>query len=384
MQARDAAAEVAAVGALRTQLEAFETQVSDLAGLYVASREVTEREFGAFSGAMLKRSSANAFVILEPVTDAQRPEFERRLGRPLREFAPDGSLRTATRRGRYLVVAREQFAHHDESVLGVDVLTEPGRRAAILRAQRNGGVGSTMPVRLAHTDQLGLVVFAAVEHSARVASGAFTFRVLADAVAAALVNGTSVSIAAGATRVNRGEHEPRGNGQTLDFYGQTFRVRASAPTAGHLRSAPLGLIAGLVLTLLLWIASGRRRVRRLLERGEVRFADAFEASPIGQALATDDGRFARVNAALSAITGLTAESLCTTTVVELVQAEDRDRVRALIAEAIAQHGRPVDAELRLQTPAAVTRWVHIHITHLRDPDSRQSLLMQIVDVSDQR
>jgi CHASE1-domain containing sensor protein len=159
---RDDAARVAASSALRTQIDALDGQVLDLAGLLEASHMVEPDEFQAFVRPMLQRSKASALVFLRDVTEAQRPAFERERGGPILEIAPNGSLRTAGRRDRYIVVVRAAYALTGRELTGVDVLPDPVRRAAMDKAQRAGALAATGAVALARNGERGLIVFTPV------------------------------------------------------------------------------------------------------------------------------------------------------------------------------------------------------------------------------
>jgi len=75
----------------------------------------------------------------------------------------------------------------------------------------------------------------------------------------------------------------------------------------------------------------RRRMETALRESEQRFRGAFEFAAIGMALVGIDGRWIRVNRALSGIVGYTAEELLATTFQAITHPEDlrgRPGVRA--------------------------------------------------------
>ena len=149
------AARVAASSALRAQVDALESSVRDLAGLFEASHNVEPDEFQAFVRPMLPRSNANALVFLRDITEAERPAFEREQGAPIRELAPDGSVRVAGHRSRYIVVVRAAFASRGIDLIGIDALSQQGRRNTIERAERAGMPTATGSVALARTASAG-------------------------------------------------------------------------------------------------------------------------------------------------------------------------------------------------------------------------------------
>ena len=103
---RDDAARVAAASALRAQFDALEGQVRDIAGLFEASR----RRRAATSTGRSPRRCCRARTPTRSSSCAivrrrERAAFERDAGvRRSASSAPDGSLRLAGRRDRYLVV----------------------------------------------------------------------------------------------------------------------------------------------------------------------------------------------------------------------------------------------------------------------------------------
>ena len=138
---RDDAARVAAASALRAQFDVAESQVRDIAGLFEASRRVEPHEYRAFAAPMLERSDANSFIYLTLVEGDRRAAFERASGVRITERGPDGALRPAGRRDRYLVVTYVVLAGDGRNLEGLDVLGLPGRRALVDRAARTGEVG---------------------------------------------------------------------------------------------------------------------------------------------------------------------------------------------------------------------------------------------------
>jgi PAS domain S-box-containing protein len=75
-----------------------------------------------------------------------------------------------------------------------------------------------------------------------------------------------------------------------------------------------------------------------LREAEQRFRVAFENAPIGKALVAPDGRFLRVNQALSEIVGYPPDELVTMTFQEITHPDDLDTdvsdVRRLLAGTI--------------------------------------------------
>ena len=385
---RDDAARVAASSALRAQVDALESSVRDLAGLFEASHNVEPDEFQAFVRPMLPRSNANALVFLRDITEAQRAAFEREQGAPIRELAPDGSVRVAGHRSRYIVVVRAAFASRGIDLIGIDALSQQGRRNTIERAERAGMPTATGSVALARNGERGTIVFTPVttgNGQRGFVAGTYSYRVLFNALRHALARDVSFRVASGASVVGAVGDVPRDAKLAhLSFGGQAFDVSVAAAPEGGLRFGPLGLAIGLLLTTLALILQNAMRSRRRLAIRDARLTEAFEASPVGQGLAYRDGHFARVNPALCAITGLDRDELCRRSAVELVHPADRDRAQELVEHALNEPATAVGGEVRLLAADGVTRWAQMHFTRLDDEELGSPLLTQVIDVSERR
>jgi diguanylate cyclase (GGDEF)-like protein/PAS domain S-box-containing protein len=170
----------------------------------------------------------------------------------------------------------------------------------------------------------------------------------------------------------------------LDFGGQSIDVKVAAPQESGLRIGPLAAGVGLLLTTIALILQSARRVRRRLAIRDAQLAEAFEASPIGQALGVRDGRFIRVNPALAAVTGFSTEELLQRTAVDLVHPADRERAQALVERALAAPGTAVGGEVHLLVADGASRWAQMHFTRLDEEESGSPLLTQVIDVSERR
>jgi diguanylate cyclase (GGDEF)-like protein/PAS domain S-box-containing protein len=383
---RDGAALAAATAALRAQLDTLGGQVQDVAGLFEASRSVMPSEYADFAAPMLKRSGATALTFLQDVPGSQLEAFERVNG-PVRELAADGSTRPAARRDRYVVVTRTAYEGTGAPLLNVDVLSQPGREPAIDQAERTGAVAATDLVHLARDRRGGLIVYAPVRgRLSGVVAGSFSRAVLQDAVTRALGHDARVRVAATngllvSAGPPPGRRAPR---RGVAFGGRTYTVTAEAAPEDGLRIGLLAPLAGIVATLVAVLAQSGWRARRRVAVGEARFAAAFEASPVGQALSSPDGRLARVNDALCSITGHDCETLPGRSALDLVHPTDRERAQDLLDTALEQPGVAAGSEVRLLTAAGGTRWAQLHFTRLADRGAPHPLLTQVIDVSDRR
>ncbi|MBE2316790.1 EAL domain-containing protein [Solirubrobacter sp. CPCC 204708] len=382
---RDDEARAAAVGALRLQLTKLSAQVEGLASLFEASRNVTRAEFDAYTRDMFENSEANSFGYIRRIEAAERAATERRLGVRVRELRPDGAMVLAGERPEYAVIEEIRDAGRGRNIVGLDLLVDPVRRRALERAARTGELGATGPIALAQRDERGFAVYARVGNDPRqFVVGSLTFRRLDQTVERALVRDTEVAVAvAGQTVIGapRARSAPSG---AVEYGGVRMAVQADAPSGDGIRYGALGLLVGPGLTALALIIASAWRARRRLAVGELRFADAFEASPVGQALASPDGRFARVNAALGELTGHTQEQLAEMTCVDLVDPRDHAAVSAMLREALERPGVGVGREVRLAATDGVARYVQVHLIRLRDRDAAHPVLTQVIDVSEQR
>ena len=384
---RDDAALAAATAALRAQLTTLSGQVQDVAALFEASHHVEPGEFVEFAQPMLRRSGADELTFLEDLPEAQRAAYERAHG-PLRQLGPGGTLRPAGHRSRYMVVSLTASAGSGSQLEGVDVLSQTDRRAAIDRAERTDTVSATDLVELAHDRRGGLIVYAPVDRgTARgVVAGSFAVSVLEASVRRALGSDARIRVRATNGVVAAAGPAPAAGAprRGVFFGGRLYTVSAQAAPEEGLRIALIAPLTGVILTLAAVALESARRTRRRLAIGEARFADAFETSPIGQALAGTDGELARVNAGLCTITGHTREALLARRAVDLVHPADRERAEDLLATALASPGVAAGAEVRLLTASGATRWAQLHFTRLRDREAAHPLLTQVIDVSDRR
>jgi PAS domain S-box-containing protein len=150
------------------------------------------------------------------------------------------------------------------------------------------------------------------------------------------------------------------------------------------RLGRLGAVVGVRLS----EAENRRRRRiaedALLESQE-RFEQAFQNAPIGIALMALDGRWTRVNRALSAITGYTAEQLLTKRSSEIshpddIEADVEPRNR-LVAGEIGDY----KVEKRCLSAQGEIVWVSLSVSLVRDPRGEPSYyIYQVEDISERK
>jgi PAS domain S-box-containing protein len=156
-----------------------------------------------------------------------------------------------------------------------------------------------------------------------------------------------------------------------DFVSKDRLGRLGAVVAVHLREAE------------------NRRRRRIAEdalaESQERFEQAFENAPIGIALMALDGRWTRVNRALSAITGYTADQLLTKRSGEIshpddIEAEVEPRHR-LVAGEIGDY----KVEKRYLGAQGEIVWVSLSVSLVRDPRGEPSYyIYQVEDISERK
>ncbi len=150
------------------------------------------------------------------------------------------------------------------------------------------------------------------------------------------------------------------------------------------RLGRLGAVVGVHLR-----EAENRRARRIAEdallESQERFEQAFENAPIGIALMALDGRWTRVNRALSAITGYTAEQLLTKRSSEIshpddIEADVEPRHR-LVAGEIGDY----KVEKRYLGAQGEIVWVSLSVSLVRDPRGEPSYyIYQVEDISERK
>jgi diguanylate cyclase (GGDEF)-like protein/PAS domain S-box-containing protein len=170
--------------------------------------------------------------------------------------------------------------------------------------------------------------------------------------------------------------------------GQDGSVEIVSATTGRtivIQSAPVrthdGAIEGIV------VVSRDVTEQRLAERAgreaEQRFEIAFDRAPIGMALIGVGGSVERVNAALSTITGRSAEELAALRHEELLHPDDEELAAEAFASLLADDG--MATELRIVHADGHPVWVSLRATIVRDDDGTPvHVLVQVQDVTERR
>jgi diguanylate cyclase (GGDEF)-like protein/PAS domain S-box-containing protein len=126
-----------------------------------------------------------------------------------------------------------------------------------------------------------------------------------------------------------------------------------------------------------------KRAERELAEADERFRTAFEQAPIGMGLVDADGRYLRVNEALSQITGYAQEQLLRTTCDAITHPDDVSADERAREQLVSGGIEIYRTEKRYLHAAGHTVWVSVHVTLVRDADGKPShILGQIQDVTE--
>jgi len=119
-----------------------------------------------------------------------------------------------------------------------------------------------------------------------------------------------------------------------------------------------------------------------LKRSRLRFQRLFADAPVGIALLGVSGRIEEANRALGELLGTTATELIGRALADFVIGEDRDQVKAHIAEAVSGHAaRPVD--VRVLAPRET--WASLFIGKLEgQAEDEAGLVLHAIDTTEQK
>ncbi len=129
----------------------------------------------------------------------------------------------------------------------------------------------------------------------------------------------------------------------------------------------------------------RRRNQDALREAEDRFRSAFDEAPIGMAMNSLDGRFLRVNKAMSEITGYSREQLEATTYRSITHPDDLARNETGIAEVIEGRASHYRTEKRYIHSDGHVVPVDLSSTVVRDGDGQPiHVLTQVQDITERK
>ena len=259
-------------------------------------------------------------------SDRQRSAVEHRLGRPLQEPGPGGTLRAARRHARYVVPIYVAYRGGGAAGLGVNLAAEPQRGATFRRAAQLGRGQLTAPVALVGSaDQMIVVVYSPIR--ARGGLGDVTGYVIASYRTEQLIararsvlghdvrfrlSDAGTAFAASATPLT----DPKF--RTLEIGGRRLTLAVGRPAISY--DSSIAIAAGgatitvLVLLLLSLATRGERRAvagREALRASELRYRTVVSALGEGVIVRRADGMIESCNPAAERILGQSAEQLMT-------------------------------------------------------------------------
>ncbi|MFN7148431.1 MAG: diguanylate cyclase domain-containing protein [Microthrixaceae bacterium] len=131
--------------------------------------------------------------------------------------------------------------------------------------------------------------------------------------------------------------------------------------------------------------SERHESRRRIQHANRRFELAFARSPIGMALTSLDGCFARVNQAMCDLVGRSAPELLTMSIFDVVHDADVEPGIRAGVELLEGNAASFSMEQRFLHAGGRNVWTRSTVTVLTDDDDRpEHFLVQIEDVEERR
>jgi diguanylate cyclase (GGDEF)-like protein/PAS domain S-box-containing protein len=425
-----------AVGALGDSVSSTTSRLTDVAGLFVADPGAGQQEFTAIGRRLLDDPALVSVLFVARVPAAGRSAFERgsRLG--IADVVA-GTRRRAPQRPLYYPVKYLAGGIGATRARALDLGADPVRGAVVRAAIDSAQAHTSQPLSLPGDGARGVLVAtpvyrhgvapATVAERRVAALGLAVAAVRTDrligALAAHLPSGTTFSVREDGHPVGRSGGVPHASlAQSFSAAGERWQIFVGRPGTGP-GMARTVLAAGSLLTLaigLLIFQAARReryalalvdermrerdramedlraeigeRVRaevalresvERLETAEERFRTAFEAAPIGMALADLDARFLQVNDALCRITGHPREALAAMRLDDVTHPQDVARGRELMRDLIGGRKGAYKIEQRYVHALGHVVWVSLHATLVRAADGTpQHFLIQIQDVSE--
>jgi len=266
---------------LKQTLEGTIGGLRGLRGLHDANAKVTPRQFGIVSQAVLDQHELQGTQWVMYVRPETRQKYSEAHKLEIQVATANGRVRAprAPVWGPVTLVA--PLEAHRRS-LGIDHLSIPERRPALLRSRDLGRAQVSAPNQLSAAGKpLGLQVFLPVYAPGaptrtvlqrRTAmrgwvGGVYELKGLGRVAFSGLEAGSKIEVSTGdQTLMKRGEVADSGQERRLTFAGQTWRLRASSNAVFSWMTPLLILVAGLAVTLLvaLVMLQSRRRERSMV------------------------------------------------------------------------------------------------------------------------
>ncbi len=146
--------------------------------------------------------------------------------------------------------------------------------------------------------------------------------------------------------------------------------------------SPLETVEGLLVSSAIRDITDRKQALTELGAAEELFRGAFDGSPIGMALTDEDGRLVRVNDALCALSGFTADHLVGSGFDELLDPDESDEKEEALRRLITGGSDDPNVETRFVHACGDTIWVTVQATMIRDSaGERLRCMVQVQDVT---
>ncbi|KDB03012.1 hypothetical protein U879_14210 [Defluviimonas sp. 20V17] len=125
--------------------------------------------------------------------------------------------------------------------------------------------------------------------------------------------------------------------------------------------------------------------REALRQSEERFRSAFEAAPVGMAIIAPDGRFLKVNDALTRMVGIQASMADSQPFHHFLHPDDRRRVRGMVASVLEGRRESFETELRALHANGSAIWGKLSLAAVRNHEGAPAtFVIQVHDLTDQR
>ena len=439
---RDASAAAAALTAeLRQSLFALEA----LRGLYIGSDDVTPDELHRVTQPWLQLPlNIQAMGFSERVARQAIPQHQvamtKRLGRPFRIFDRETAGTSSPSRSDIEVVAItliEPLAANQRA-LGVNALSIPAAREAILRATESDAPAATTGFQLTQEsgDQTGVVLYRALYNGEPGATArrqalrgvVFVSLRMQQSMAAAtrhapaylrwcLVDSQGAAaqpLLAGATGCEVATAGLLRHVTSIPLGGQQWLLHLAAdpaqvPDAGNGNAwlfSTVGLLSAAMLAALLLTVTGRtrrietavaertadlqhevaerQRTESALRESEQRFRNIFDHAPIGIVYADLAGRVRDANPRLRELIGYDTDSLAERSIVDLTYPDDRADDTLAMGRLLRGEVTEVQRNTRLQHRDGTVLWVRMNWRVLRNPHGEPQRLVAVVeDITEQ-